>query len=444
MAKNQQTPTSVAMENGAFKGLKTPRELLQYNLMRGVTDFSNLEQWDLYEKGYPFLCVVSIPQFLRDLAEQDDNVRVIVNNYVHILENDFRGIDNIDNITGETGEITNGIRSISVINKVMKPTNSNFSLNYYERSGSILTKAHELYLTGIKDPDTQVKHYHGLIDAWTFNGVRTVSGMDPGPHQECFAFMYFVTDNTMTKIERAFLIAACQPNAANFSDLYTGTKGDIQFAEVSLSFNGFFINNDYVYQKAQDMLLAMRNPANISATRIVVDSNNFRYKAISEAGLNPNGSADASFDTPNFWSESEGRVDTTKNGLDLNNPGGLNLINSSTNAYAKFGTDSNHIPGEQEGDASANPRNATYADTVAAMRKYGEHAINIGSAEGGQSATMNTGVANGSGKAGNSQQGGSLLTGNTTYDPWSRTAPGTTYGKMNGSSGGHSSSPGGN
>ena len=77
MAKNQQTPTSVAMESGAFKGLKTPRELLQYNLMRGVTDFSNLEQWDLYEKGYPFLCVVSIPQFLRDLAEQDDNVYFI-------------------------------------------------------------------------------------------------------------------------------------------------------------------------------------------------------------------------------------------------------------------------------------------------------------------------------------------------------------------------------
>ena len=62
-------------------------------------------------------------------------------------------------ITGEAaGEITNGIRSIQLINKVTKASNSNFSLQYYERSGSILTKAHELYLTGIKDPDTQVKH----------------------------------------------------------------------------------------------------------------------------------------------------------------------------------------------------------------------------------------------------------------------------------------------
>ena len=361
MAKNQTTPTSVAMNSGAFKGLKTPRELLNFNLMRGVTDFSNLEQWDLYEKGYPFLCVVSIPQFLRDLAEQDENIRTIVDNYVHILENDFRGIDNVDNITGETGEITNGIRSVSVINKVMKPTNSNFSLNYYERSGSILTKAHELYLTGIKDPDTQVKHYHGLIDAWTFNGVRTVSGIDPGPHQECFSFMYFLTDNTMTKIERAFLIAACQPTTANYSDLYTGNKGDIQFAEVSLPFNGFFINNDYVYQKAQDMLLAMRNPANLTATRVIVDSNNFKYNAIAHAGISTKAEGGADYNTPNYWSEENGRVGKT---IGEN----ANLVNSDNRRYWGY------TPGKDNGDANGDPDTAKYADVVASM-SGSEHAI---------------------------------------------------------------------
>jgi hypothetical protein len=358
MARNQQTPTSVAMNSGAFKGLKTPRELLNFNLMRGVTDFSNLEQWDLYEKGYPFLCVVSIPQFLRDLAEQDENIRTIVNNYVHILENDFRGIDNVDNITGETGEITNGIRSVSVINKVMKPTNSNFTLNYYERSGSILTKAHELYLTGIKDPDTQVKHYHGLIDAWTFNGVRTVSGIDPGPHQECFSFMYFLTDNTMTKIERAFLIAACQPTTANYSDLYTGNKGDIQFAEVALPFNGFFINNDYVYQKAQDMLLAMRNPANLTATRVIVDSNNFKYNAIAHAGIHSD--KNDPFSTPNYFNETAGNASGNTMVTDVND--------ENRNYW-------NHNPGTDKGQDNPKNRDVNkYADVVASMQGA-EHAI---------------------------------------------------------------------
>lgn len=302
---NYTLPTSVAT-SGAFKGLKTPRELLKYNLMRGVTDFSNLEQWDLYEKGYPFLCVLSIPQFLKDLADKDDNIKTIVNNYVHILENDFRGIDNIDNITGESnGEISNGIRSVQVINKVTKASNSNFSLNYYERSGSILTKANELYLTGIKDPDTQVKTYHGLVDDWVFNGVPSISGKDPGPHQEVFSFLYFVTDNTMTKIERAFLIASAQPNVANFSDLYSGQKGDISFVELSLNFNGFFINNDFVYQKAQDMLLAMRNPKNLTDTRIIVDSNNFKYNAIAEAGIEVK---DEPFGTPGYYSATAGNA----------------------------------------------------------------------------------------------------------------------------------------
>lgn len=415
MAKGQQTPTSVATGPGAFKGLKTPRELLNYNLMRGVTDFSNLEQWDLYEKGYPFLCVVSIPQFLKDLAEQDDNVRVIVNNYVHILENDFKGIDNIDNITGETSEITNGIRSINVINKVMKPTNSNFNLNYYERSGSILTKCHELYLTGIKDPDTQVKHYHGLIDAWVYNGVRTISGIDPGPHQECFSFMYFVTDNTMTKIERAFLIAACQPTTANYSDLYTGNKGEIAWGEVALSFNGFFINNDYVYQKAHDMLLAMRDPKNTTATRIVVDSNNFRYKAISEAGI-IDGNGNAGFDTMHYWGEKEGRVTTSPKEADY-------IINTTMNQYAT--DEASHIPGTTPGKADADPRGASYADTVAAMMQYGEHAVEIGTDK------ENTESAYGDGYAKNTNSTGWVQGVNSegvgaAYDPWNKVTPGTT------------------
>lgn len=293
--------------SSVFKGLKTPRELLQYNLMRGVTDFSNLEQFDLYEKGYPFLVCVKAPQFLLDLASKNTEIATIVSNYVHVIENDFRGLDGLDNITGEAnGEITNGIRSIQLINKVTKPSQSNFTMRYFERSGSLLTKGHELYLTAIKDPDTQVKHYHGLIDDWVYKGIYTISGADPGPHQECWSFMYFITDNTMTKIERAFLICASQPTAAPYSELYTGDKGDISFVELSLSFNGFIINNDMVYEKAQKMLLAMRSPYNTTGSRIIVDSNNFAYTGIDEIKVEKN-----TADKYNSWWNSNGTMNTT-------------------------------------------------------------------------------------------------------------------------------------
>ena len=83
--------TGSGVGTAVFKGLKTPRQILQYNLMRGVTDFSNLEQYDLYEKGYPFLIVVKAPDFLVDLAEKNETgIKPLLDNYIHILENDFR------------------------------------------------------------------------------------------------------------------------------------------------------------------------------------------------------------------------------------------------------------------------------------------------------------------------------------------------------------------
>lgn len=360
---NRTTATGIAT-SGAFKGLKTPRDILRYNLMRGVTDFSNLEQWDFYEKGYPFLVVIKAPDFMMDLAEKDDDIKNIVYNYIHVLENDFRGIDNIENITGESnGEITNGIRSIQLINKVTQTGTTQFNMQFFERSGSIMTKFHELYLTGIKDKDTQVKTYHGLIDEYVFgqgSGGSLGSGKDPGPHRECFTFMYFITDNTMTKIERAFLICAAQPTSAPFSDLYDGDKGDIGFVPLNLQFNGFFINNDYVYQKAEKMLLAMRNPANVTGSRIIVDSNNFKYKGIAEVKIGN----DTDFETSPVWNNN-GQVTDSTVGVDGN-------TGSATNKWTA------HKSNSGGNDTDGNPYNESsfdYLDTVKNMSN-GEHYIN--------------------------------------------------------------------
>ena len=295
-ADNNVKSTATGVGQEVFKGLKTPRNLLEYNLMRGVTDFSQLEQFDLYEKGYPWLVVISIPDFMRDLALNSEEMQNIVGNYVHIMEHDFKGIDNIENITGEpNGEISNGIRSIQLINRVTQGASTTFTMRFYERSGSVMTKFNELYLTGIKDKDTQAKTYkdtqaktyHGLIDWYTFGtGPDTPSGRDPGPHREVFSFMYFLTDNTVTKIEKAFLICAAQPTTAEFSTLYDGEKGEIGWGELSMSFNGFFINNDQVSLAAQRMLLAMRNPQNTTGSRLIVDSTNFTYEALKRVNEN--------------------------------------------------------------------------------------------------------------------------------------------------------------
>ena len=38
-----------------FTDLKDPRDVTKYTLFRGTTDFTQLQQFDLYESGYPYL-----------------------------------------------------------------------------------------------------------------------------------------------------------------------------------------------------------------------------------------------------------------------------------------------------------------------------------------------------------------------------------------------------
>ncbi len=278
----------MAITNGAFKGLITPRSVLQYNLTKGVTDFSQLKQFDYFKKGYPFLVVLSMPDFLHDLCEKDEGIKLLVQNYIHILENDFRGIDNIDNIVGEAiGDISNGARTAQVINKTVKQSNTSFSMTYMERVGSLLTKVNELILTGIDDGDVHVKTYHGLIDAYKFDNIVTPrgSGADPGPHREVWTLLYFAANDTMTGIERAILISNAQCTTADFTSLYDGQKGDIQYAELSMPWNGFLIYNNIVNMAAEKILYAMRNPKNLTGSRIIVNSSNFNYAALGSIDL---------------------------------------------------------------------------------------------------------------------------------------------------------------
>jgi hypothetical protein len=114
-------------------------------------------------------------------------------------------------------------------------------MTYMERVGSLFTKVNELCLTAIDDGDVHAKTYHGLIDAYKFDNIVTLSGADPGPHREVWTLLYFTTNDTMTGIERAILISNAQCTTADFTSLYDGQKGDTQYAELSMPWNGFLI-----------------------------------------------------------------------------------------------------------------------------------------------------------------------------------------------------------
>ena len=232
------------MATNMFDGLKRPMDLTGSNLFYGVPDFGNLKQFNKYEKGYQFIRIVSIPKFLEKLATQNDDYRLLIENYKHIIEYEFKGLDGLDNISSDTFEITDGVSSLNMISKT-NWNNTSISMRYQETSGSVITKTHELFLTGIKDPRTTFKTYHGLIE----DGII----QDPGYQNEVFTFLYFVTDNTGLNIERAFLIMSAQPTTAELS-IYNGEKGSIEVPEVSVEFNCYPVTSTEVNKVAQQVL----------------------------------------------------------------------------------------------------------------------------------------------------------------------------------------------
>lgn len=239
-----------------FSGTMAPQEVQQFTLMRGVTDFSNLSQYDLYETGYSFLICLSIPTFLQKAKALNENYKMLINNYCHIIEYDFRGCQGIEDITSDPSPLTNGINELNIITKVNEQAATSFSMNYFERSGSIITKTHELFLRGIKDPRTQFKRYLGLITgprADTSSSNLNTTGLEASFQNEVFHYLLIVTDNTGYNVEKAYILASCQPASAN-TTIYNVERGQIGFQEMPIQMNGIPLSGRIVNEKAKNFL----------------------------------------------------------------------------------------------------------------------------------------------------------------------------------------------
>ena len=220
----------------------TPRDLTMYNAFRGVTDYTNINQFSQYETGYQALFVLQMPWFMTEI-EPD-----LSESFRHMLEYEFKGLDGLPDVTSDTMAISDGINEMRLINKVTYDTSVTVNSEYYEKTGSLITKWSELYLTGIKDKNSQAKTYHGLIaDGYC---------QDPGPDKEIFTMLYVVTDNTMLRLERAVLLANCQLTKAETS-MYNGQRQDINNKPITIEWNCYPIMNNAVDAAARAVLEKM-------------------------------------------------------------------------------------------------------------------------------------------------------------------------------------------
>ena len=282
------TNTNSAINN-MFKNTKDFKDVTSYRLMRGVPDFGSLVQFNPYETGYAAFIICQMPKFIDVLAKYNSDYNKLIKNWAHIVEYEFKSFDGLEDLSADTIQLGDDLNSINVINKVNMQSASEFSLTYDEKSGSPLTKFARLYLTGIKDPRTQVKTYHGLIH-------NTI--LEPGFENEVFTFLFIAADNTMRKVEYATLIIGAQLNSADTS-MYNYSKGDISKKEVTVKFSGYPIIGTKIDAAAQDMLTFLLSEQ-AGARRIWVNSDDYDYTGIDLIGKTlTNYGADSSYATVN-------------------------------------------------------------------------------------------------------------------------------------------------
>lgn len=260
-------------DNGTVKNMfantKDFKDVTSYKLMRGVPDFGSLVQFNPYETGYACFIICQMPKFIELLARRNADYNRLVKNWAHIIEYEFKSFDGLTDMEADTIQLGDELNQIDVINKVNLQGGSEFTITYEEKSGSPLRKFSDLYLSGIKDPRSQVKTYHGLIHS---------GDMEPGFENEVFTFLFIATDNTMRKVEFSTLIVGAQLKSSDRS-MYNYTKGDIGKHEVSVRFSGYPITGTKIDAAAQDMITFLLS-ADAKARRIVVNSDDFQYTGI--------------------------------------------------------------------------------------------------------------------------------------------------------------------
>lgn len=258
-----------------------PRNLTQYTAFRGVTDFSNIGQFAQFEGGYQFLAVLQTPEFINKAGEKFDGVKQLQDSFVHMLEYEFRGVDGLPDMTADTMEITDGNNTARLINNITWDTAATVSMSYFEKSGSLINKYLEYYLTGIKDRMSKAKTYHGLIK----NGI-----LMPGPENEIFTLLVYITDSTMMRLERAVLLCNAQPTTAPLSNILNGQKGTYENKEISIEFNCFPVMGEQVDKAAHyllDNMNAVKTELNTQVAdqafkdpgtgSLALDSTNYKY-----------------------------------------------------------------------------------------------------------------------------------------------------------------------
>lgn len=199
---------------------------------RGVTDFGDLLGFAPYETGYCFLAVLSEP----NMGIIDE----VQNAFVSIIEKEFKGLSGIEDIVAESGNIGTSTSTVQYINSVSSSNTGTITMNFTEKTGTILTKYITKYLHKLRNPYNKLRNYGVRYDVNKDDGSLNLNmdkAYDTGVYKETFTLLYVITDSTCLQVEKAFLLLNAQPTTASYSELYNAEKGSLGTKEITIPWN---------------------------------------------------------------------------------------------------------------------------------------------------------------------------------------------------------------
>ena len=130
------------------------------NLFTGIWNLNqnNLDAYDPFISGYAFIIWTKMPAFMvRADKEMADKFRALT-------ERNFKSFSGIGNINLQVDDLTAGFagNAYGIVTNIQKE-NTSFSLTHYEITGSPVRQVYSYWVSGIRDMETGLATYHGLI-----------------------------------------------------------------------------------------------------------------------------------------------------------------------------------------------------------------------------------------------------------------------------------------
>lgn len=234
------------------------------NIFKGILrlDDKNINQFQQKMTGYNFFFWTKSPPMF------DKGNPEMWRSFKNYTEKGATTFDGFGSMTLDTTEVMGGFNGRVVVLPVStKEDQNNFSMQVWEPKGSLTRSTMEWWMSGISDPETGLRHYHGLIEA---------GELESKPSNHTAECIYIQTDETGLGIESAHFFSNIFPTSVDKSDA-NFSAGDHTYVQLTLEFSCRKYQSQFINQIAKEVIenywklehYQEFNPENLKAKNIL-------------------------------------------------------------------------------------------------------------------------------------------------------------------------------